>query len=560
MRRQSGFRGVATRFLRPTCRDSRCCRVAAIAVVALVTLGIACSPNGRSRAGDELRPVVMPDVSRAATPVREQLRERYAMLTAAIADATRTDATLANEYGEMGKLFMAAEYRDAAERCFVNAQALAPDDPRWPYYLAHVYRLEGDLANAERAFERTIERTPDDVAALVWLGNVHLLEGRSEKAEPLFARALSLAPGLAAAQFGLGRVALATSDYAGAVRFLESALEQDRGASGIHYPLGMAYRGLGALDKAEAHLGRRGQIDPVPPDPLMAATSELLRSAMGYERLGIKALDRKDWAAAVAHFRQGVELAPDSATVRHRLGTALFLQGDVSGAKAEFEEVVRRTPGFAKARYSLGVLLMTMGRQHEALEQLSAAVKYDPAYSEARLRLAEMLRGAGQAREALAEYEQVLETDPQSAEARFGRALALVRLRRYAEARDGLRDGMERYPAQPEFARAFARLLASAPDDGVRDGRQALALTQQLLANRQTLDLGETMAMTLAELGQYDQAAAFQREVIAAAGKGGHEDLVRQLEANLRLYERRRPARIPLRAEDPLEVFEAAQR
>jgi tetratricopeptide (TPR) repeat protein len=322
----------------------------------------------------------------------------------------------------------------------------------------------------------------------------------------------------------------------------------------------MAYRGLGALDKAEAHLGQRGQIDPVLPDPLMESANEALRSAMGYERLGIDALDREDWAAAVEHFRQGVELAPDSATVRHRLGTALFLQGDEPGARKQFEEVVRRTPDFAKARYSLGVLMMTEGRKDEALEQLSAAVRYDPGYTEARLRLAEILRGAGRAGESLSEYEQVLRNDPQSTEARFGRGMALIRLRRYAEARDELRDGMERYPAHPAFARALARLLASAPDDRVRDGRQALALTQRLMKERQTLDLGETMAMTLAELGQYEQAAAFQREVIAAARKGGGEDLVKQLEANLRRYERRLPSRAPLRADDPLEVFEAVQR
>jgi tetratricopeptide (TPR) repeat protein len=319
----------------------------------------------------------------------------------------------------------------------------------------------------------------------------------------------------------------------------------------------MAYRGLGALDKAEAHLRQRGQIDPSPPDPLMAAVNESLQSAMGYERLGIKALDRKDWAAASAYFRQGVELAPDSATVRHRLGTALFLQGDVSGARTELEEVVRRSPDFAKARYSLGVLMMTMGQQDEALEQLSAAVKHDPDYVEARLRLAEVLRRAARPAESLAEYERVLRTDARAAEARFGRAMALVRLGRHSEARDQLRDGMERHPEQPAFARALARLLASAPDDRVRDGREALALTQRLLGQRQTFDVGETMAMTLAELGQYEQAAAFQREVIAAARKGGHQNLVKPLEDNLRRYERRLPSRTPLRADDPVEAFEA---
>ena len=505
-----------------------------------------------------MRPVAIPDLSRASEPVQEQLRERYMSLMATLEDSTTPPTTLANSYGEMGKLLMAAEYRDAAEPCFLNAQALTPDDGRWPYYLGHVYRLNGDLSHAVLSFEKAIELRPDDVASLVWLGEVYLRDGRPEAAAPLFRKAASLHPHLASALFGLGRVALANGEYAGAVKYLEAALAQDQLASGIHYPLGMAYRRLGALDKAETHLRQRGQIEPAPPDPLLAAVNESLHSAIGYERLGIKALDRKDWATAAAYFRQGVDVAPDSATVRHRLGTALFLNGDVQGAMAHFEEVVRRSPDFAKGRYSLGVLLMTMGRENDAIEQLSAAVKYDPNDVEARLRLAEVLRRTGRAQAALSEYEQVLRIDTHRAEALFGLAIALVRVGRYAEARDRLSEGMQLYPDQSAFARALARLLASAPDDRVRDGRQALALTQQLLKQRQTLDLGETMAMTLAELGQYEQAAAFQREVMAATQKGGHYDVLKQLARNLELYERREPSRTPLRTDDPVEAFESA--
>ena len=47
----------------------------------------------------------------------------------------------------------------------------------------------------------------------------------------------------------LGRVALAKRDYAGATRHLDAALAQDQLASGIHYPLAMAYRGLGAMGR-----------------------------------------------------------------------------------------------------------------------------------------------------------------------------------------------------------------------------------------------------------------------------------------------------------------------
>ncbi|MEP7305617.1 MAG: tetratricopeptide repeat protein [Acidobacteriota bacterium] len=502
-------------------------------------------------------PVSLPDLSRAATPVKDQLGERYTSLTRKINGAATPSVELGNEYGETGKLLMAAEYRDAAEPFFLNAQALVPGDARWPYYLAHLYRLRNEPEKSAMCFERALRLRPDHVAALVWLGGLHLLQGRPEAAEPLFTKALSLQPRLAAGLLGMGRAALARRDYAPAVKYLEEALAQDRLATIIHYPLATAYRGLGEAEKAEAHLRQRGHVDPDLPDPLMAELNGSLRSAVTYERLGLDALDKKEWARAAEYFGKGVELAPDNPSLGHRLGTALFLNGDASGAMNQFENVVRRSPGFAKARYSLGVLLITSGRAHEAIEQLSAAVKDDPNYLEARLRLADALRRSGRLAESLSQYEEVSRIDPHVAEAQFGFAMTLVRLRRYQEARDRLVEGMRANPTQPAFARALARVLAAAPDDRVRDGRQALAMTDRLLKEQQTLDLGETMAMTLAELGHYEQAATLQREVMAAVRKAGREDVLRQLRVNLERYQRHEPCRSPLRPDDPVDAFEA---
>jgi tetratricopeptide (TPR) repeat protein len=503
-------------------------------------------------------PVVLPDLSRAAAPVEQQLRERYSSLMMKAGSSTTPIAELAHEYGEMGRLLMAAEYRDAAEPCFLNAQALAPDDARWPHYLAHLYRLRNEPARSAVMFERTIQLRPGDAGVLSWLGAVHLLEGRLEPAESLFAKALSVQPRMAAALFGLGRTALAKGDYARAVKLLEEALAQDPLASAVHYPLAMAYRGLGERDKAEVHLKQRGQIEPAPPDSVLSELNGSLQSALAYERLGTRALDKKEWVEAAAYFRRGVELAPDSASVRHRLGTALFMTGDARAAMEQFEEVVRRSPDFVKARYSLGVLMLTGGRESEGIEQLRAAVRFDPGYLEARLRLGEALRRRGRLQESLIQFEQTLEIDPRNAEGRFGFATTLIRLGRYQDARVQLIEGMQAYPRQPEFGRALARLLAAAPDDSVRDGAQAREMARRLLEQRQTIDLGETMAMALAEVGQYEQAAALQRDVMRAAAKAGRPDVVKQMAANLALYEAGRPCRVPLRMDDPVESFEPA--
>ena len=96
---------------------------------------------------------------------------------------------------------------------------------------------------------------------------------------------------------GLGRAALARRDYAGAVEQFEAALALDRRASIVHYPLALAYRGLGKVDEAEAHLRQRGEIEIGPPDPLMRDLAESLHSASMFEARGDRALAAGDFKA-----------------------------------------------------------------------------------------------------------------------------------------------------------------------------------------------------------------------------------------------------------------------
>jgi tetratricopeptide (TPR) repeat protein len=495
-----------------------------------------------------LRPVSLPDFSPMDEPVRKQMREVSSSLKQKIEQSGTTPLELSTAYGEMGELLMAAELVDAAESCYLNAQALAPSDRRWPYYLGHLYKIKGPLAKSVASFEQALQLQPSDVATLVWLGEVYLAQGRAEAAEPLFAKALTLEPGSVSGHFGAGRVALARKDHAGAVKHLEQALVLDPRETASHYPLAMAYRGLGDTGKAEAHLRQLGDIQIVPTDPLMKKLDELLQSPRAYDLQGGRALETGDWAGAAALFRKGLELAPTDPSLRLRLGTALFQLGDARGAREQFEQVVRMSPEYTKAHYSLGILMEASGRHQEAIDRFSTAVKYEPSYLQARVGLAGALRQSGRLQESLAEYEQALTIDPSFSDALWGYAMTLVSLQRDQEARDTLAEGMNVHPEQPVFPQALARLLAAAPDVRIRDGRRALMIVQELLKKQKSLELGETLAMALAELGQYEQAAAVQRDVMAAAEQAGVSDVVRSIMVeNLRLYERREPCRTPWR-------------
>ncbi len=485
----------------------------------------------------------MPDIASLVPSVQRQIREQHDWLVKTLA---RSDATLidrANAHGELAKLYMAAQLPDAAEAAFLAAQSLDGSDYRWPYYLAHLARSKGDLPKAAGLFEHVLQLRPDDMDALVWLGDVSLTAGKPEVAEAAFAHAMQLDPNSVSAKFGAGRTALARGDHRQAVEYLEDVLRLNPKATAAHYPLSQAYAALGNADKAAEHLRLRRDSKISPRDTLMVELESLLQSPQSFETAGLRKLDAEDWAGAAEQFRKGLALAPDNAALHHRLGTALSMQDDAAGARREFETAVQQQPEYFPSLFSLGVLAQADGRHAEAIERFTAALKVRPTYTEARLRLASSLRRSGKLNDALEAYQRAVSNAPDNAEARLGSAMILTKLRRYRDARQALTEAS--VSGDLVFTHALARLLATAPDNAVRDGRRAMELVQQMLQRGRTLDLGETYAMTLAELGQYREAQALQRDLIAAADRAQQSDMKARLMSRLALYDRAEPCRTP---------------
>ena len=253
----------------------------------------------------------------------------------------------------------------------------------------------------------------------------------------------------------------------------------------------------------------------------------------------------------MARFREAVEAEPDYAAMRLNLGSALERMGDARGARAQFEAAIRLDPRAARAHYSLGLLLERAGRDGEAVERFTAAVEHRASFVAAHLSLADTLRRTGRIQQALVHYRRVIALEPADAEARFGEAMGLVRLQRYGEARDRLTAALAVHPARPEFAHALARVLAAAPDDGVRDGPRAWEMAEALASQQQNSAIAETLAMAAAELGRFDAAVGWQELAMTIARRAGRPDIAQRMASNLALYRQRRACRMPWREDDP---------
>ena len=486
--------------------------------------------------------------------MRKQLEHFQSELQALIQSPETTSQQLAQAYGRMGKLYHTYDLLEAGEACYRNALQLAPQDFRWPYYLALLYEGQGDLEKAGSHYQQASNLQANDLAAVLGLARVELDRGRPEVAQRRFERALELDPRAAAALVGLGEIAVAGRDFEKAVDRYEEALKLQPKASNIHYPLAMAYRQLGKVDKARLHLSKKGDGPVTYSDPLV---EELVKAKTGrwQQRQQANSLfDAGKHEQAARIFRQMVTEDPTDGLALMDLGTCLAQLGQVEEALEQFNAALRYSDSKSRIHFQMGVAFTQMGWEERAIEHYRSAVETEPTFRAAHFQLANVLMRKELFEEAIPHYGRVVELDPSNAFAHFMGAMVLVRTRRWEEARLRLEEGLAALPDDHDVGHALARLLAACPEASIRDGQKALSLLQEVLKQQKSAEFEhiETLAMVYAELGHFDRAIQVQRMMIAEVTRGKRLELAKLLKDNLARYERGEACRRPWRDDDPV--------
>ncbi len=487
--------------------------------------------------------------------VKQQVKDAWSEFQAIAEKKGVSREELASAYGQMGMVYHAYGFVDAAAVCYRNAHSLAPREFRWPYYYGKLYQDEGETKNAIAYLKIALDLRPDDIAALVNLGQTYQLAGQSERAKELFEKAIGADPSQAAAQAGIGEIALSQGDFALAIRSLEAALKLQPAATELHYPLAMAYRKMGDVTNALAHLQKKGSGEPTLSDPLMDKVTDLKRGQRALWIQGNKALAEGRLADAIKIYEEMVATADKADPIpRVHLGIAMAQAGDLKGAVEQFQQVLRMTPGNAVAHYNLGVLSLELKSEDEALNHFKAAVALDPGFRLAHFQMANVLMREGGFAEAASHYQRAMELGLDNEFVRLMRAMALVRTGRYPEAKTELDNGVAALPESIDLALALARLLAACPNKSLRDGPRALRIVATLLKSSSSpdLELLETYGMALASVGKFTEAANLQSRMIADLEKMKRNDVVAELEGNLGRYEHGQACALPWRDDDPI--------
>ncbi len=388
--------------------------------------------------------------------------------------------------------------------------------------------------------------------AMLYLARTHRDRGEPELAEPLLRRMLRRDPRSAPALAALGKLAADNGDHAAAARHFEATLRIDPKATEIHYPLGLAYRGLGDLERARRFLEQRGGGEAALDDPLLDQLETLTSGMRLHQNRGSEAFLQGHFAEAAEHYRRAVDAKPSSALAHANLASALTRLDQLEEAQTHFRKALEIEVVHADANRNYGTLLARLGQDERAIVHYRRGLAVDPGNGDGHFNLANALRRLGRFQEALPHYHRAGEIDPRRRRAHLGHALTLIRLERWQQAVDVLEAASATFPDHHPLAQALARLLACSPPSTLRDGHRAHQISRSLLDTETSLDHVETVAMALAELGRFEQAIVYQSQALDAARGARRPDLISRLSANLERYRAGRPCRAPWPPNDPV--------
>jgi len=245
-------------------------------------------------------------------------------------------------------------------------------------------------------------------------------------------------------------------------------------------------------------------------------------------------------AEAIEQFRAAIAIDSTLVLPRVNLGVALQDDGRLEEAAAVLGEAARIAPRDADALRSLGIALIDLGEPARARAALEASLRIEPDAAAAIVNLGVALVELGERTAAIERFREALRLDPENAEAKMNLAAQLVEAGDRSGALQIVRSWAGRGQTPPSMALLAAWILATAPEDELRSGADAVAIAERLAgagpreaSNALALDV---LAAAYAEAGRFAEAADAAARASAAASARGDTARVRQIEERRALY------------------------
>jgi tetratricopeptide (TPR) repeat protein len=349
----------------------------------------------------------------------------------------------------------------------------------------------------ESLWLHTLAVTQNNDAAHNSLGDVWLNDGRVDDAMREFQAALKITPDFFIARNNLGLAYLQKGELADAITEFRRALSRDPQNVKCRFNLAAAFLTSGRAAEAISEYQKALAIQP--------------DSAQGHSDLGNAYMRAGRLADAIAQFKIALLLRPRYADAEYNLGIAEIQNGNRAEAIRRFQNTLALAPDNAGAHNNLAVALLLEGRPDDAIAHLERCLALQPANVDAHNNLAFALAGKQQWNAAIGHWRKALEIDPENLAAQS----------------------------------SLAWTLATAPDSAVRNGAEALTISQHLSQSTNALNpmLFRVLGAAYAETGQFPKAIETARRAIDLATAQNRTELAASLQGDLKLFQSRQPLR-----------------
>jgi tetratricopeptide (TPR) repeat protein len=377
---------------------------------------------------------------------------RVGLYLAAVAIRPRSPVA----YSDLASILL--QQNDVQGALIAASQAIAVDSNFAPAYYALGSALseQKDLPRAVSAFRKASELDPDSVGAFLNLGKALGRQRDWASAGAAYRRATELAPLSGTAFQHLGEALREQKDLAGAVAAGNKATELDPTSAEAFNQFGQTLYRCGKRREAVAAFSKAVELNP--------------RFAVAYSHLGNSLMALKDLPGAIAAFKKAIELDPTFASAHNNLGATLRESKEVPGAVAAYRKAIELDPSYAAARSNLGDALLRQGDWPGAVAAAQKAIELDPQSAAAYINLGIALGQNKDSPGAVAAFKRAIELDPELVQGHYCLGMTLQLRGQYAQAEQAYLGAVKAQPAFVPAHNALAWLLATCPDDKVRDG------------------------------------------------------------------------------------------